>query len=403
MSGTTLPFLRKNARWLGAGAMMTGLSTFGQTSFISLYSGEIRDAYALTDGAWGLIYAAGTLGSAALMLLAGGLTDRFRARDLASVAMLGLALTALVMWSGPPVAALPLVILGLRFFGQGWLSHVPTVAVGRWFSANRGVGIAASKMGFSVGEATLPVVFVALAASVGWQGSWVAAAAVLLLAIPILRMLLRTERHPRGTVGDIGTYGMQGRHWTRGDALRHWLFWALIPPLLAQPVFATAFFFQQVHLVELKGWNLPAFVGFYPAYTLTAVGGLILGGVACDRLGVRRVAPFMLMPMVPGLVVAALFEGLWAGAFGLMSIGLMAGLSNAVTGTLWPELYGTRHLGSIRAVATSLMVFATAIGPAVTGLLIDAGVDYRTQLIAMACYATVMGAVLAIALRRAPV
>jgi len=60
-------------------------------------------------------------------------------------------------------------------------------------------------------------------------------------------------------------------------------------------------------------------------------------------------------------------------------------------------------LGSIRAVATSLMVFATAIGPAVTGLLIDAGVDYRTQLIAMACYATVMGAVLAIALRRAPV
>lgn len=402
MAEAKLPFLRRNARWLGAGAMMTGLSSFGQTSFISLYSGEIRGTYDLSDGEWGLIYAVGTLASAVLMLFTGGLTDRFRARDLATVAMLGLACTAMVLWSGPPLAALPLIILGLRFFGQGWLSHVPSVAVGRWFSANRGTGIAATKLGFSLGEATLPVIFVALAATVGWQGSWAAAALVLIGAIPLLRYLLRTERDPRGMVSDVGTPGMGGQHWTRSQALRHWLFWALVPALLCQPIFATAFFFQQVHLVELKGWSLSAFVGFYPAYTLAAVGGLILGGMASDQFGARRIAPWMLLPMIPGLIVAALGQGIWAGAVGLISIGAMAGFANAVAGTLWPELYGTRNLGSIRAVATSLMVFATALGPAVTGLLIDAGVDYRAQLIAMALYSAAMCVVLAVSLRRAP-
>lgn len=402
MKGVALPFLRQNAPWLGAGAMMTALSTFGQTSFISLYSGQIRGAYGLSDGDWGLIYAAGTLTSAVLMLLFGGLTDRFRARDLASFAMLGLALTALVMWAGPPVFALPLIILGLRFFGQGWLSHVPSVAVGRWFAANRGTGIAAAKLGYSIGEATLPVIFVALSVWIGWRGSWAAAALVLIVAIPIMRRLLRTERDPRGQAQDTGTPGMGAVHWTRRDALRHWLFWALLPPMLAQPIFSTAFFFQQVHLMELKGWSLTAFVGFYPLYTLAAVVGLILGGVACDRIGVRRVAPWMLVPMVPGLIVAAVFEALWAGGLALLAIGAMAGLSNAVAGTLWPELYGTRHLGSIRAIATSLMVFATALGPAVTGLLIDAGVDYRAQLVAMAAYTAMMCVVLAVSLRRAP-
>ena len=34
----------------------------------------------------------------------------------------------------------------------------------------------------------------------------------------------------------------------------------------------------------------------------------------------------------------------------------------ALLGALWPELYGTRNLGSIKALATSAMVFATALG-----------------------------------------
>ena len=39
----------------------------------------------------------------------------------------------------------------------------------------------------------------------------------------------------------------------------------------------------------------------------------------------------------------------------------------------WAEIYGVRYLGSIKALTTALMVFSTAFGTAIFGLLIDQG------------------------------
>ena len=39
----------------------------------------------------------------------------------------------------------------------------------------------------------------------------------------------------------------------------------------------------------------------------------------------------------------------------------------------WAEIYGVRYIGSIKALTTALMVFSTAFGTAIFGLLIDKG------------------------------
>ncbi|RED18325.1 MFS transporter [Pontivivens insulae] len=395
-----LSFFRHNARWLGAGFAMTLLSTFGQTSFIALYSSDIRETYGISHGAWGAIYMIGTLASGLLMLFAGSLTDNIRARILASGAMIGLALIALWFFAGVPLWLLPLAIMGLRFFGQGALSHIPTVSTGKWFAANRGRAIATVKTGYAAGEATLPLIFVALIAIIGWQASWAVAAVLLLIGAALVSFLLRTERDPRIAVDQLESTGLNHHHWTRKEVLCHWLFWVLLPGIIAQPVFSTAFFFQQAHLVEVKGWTLTQFVSFYPAYTLLSVASLIAGGMACDRYGSHRVAPFMLLPLAAALTIAALGQTLWAAALSLILLGAMSGTANAVVGTLWPDLYGTRHLGAVRAVMTAIMVFATAAGPGITGFLIDAGVAYEYQLLAMATYSLTMCAVFHIALTR---
>ena len=72
----SLSFLRANARLLAFGVLMTFCSSMGQTFFISLFSGEIRTAFALSDGDFGSLYAVATLGSAAVLLWAGRLIDR---------------------------------------------------------------------------------------------------------------------------------------------------------------------------------------------------------------------------------------------------------------------------------------------------------------------------------------
>ncbi|MEX0310089.1 MAG: MFS transporter, partial [Tateyamaria sp.] len=51
-----LHFLASNRRWLGAGALLTLLSSFGQTFFISIFAAEIQAEFQLGHGAWGAIY-----------------------------------------------------------------------------------------------------------------------------------------------------------------------------------------------------------------------------------------------------------------------------------------------------------------------------------------------------------
>ena len=385
--GGYLRFVRDNAPWLAAGGLLTFGSSFGQTYFISIFAGEIRAEFGLSHGEWGAIYALGTLVSASLMFCVGGLADGYRTRTLAIWNLGVFAAICLAMAAVPAAWLLAVVIFGLRFCGQGMMSHLAAVSTGRWFSAARGRAISVVSMGYSLGEALLPVVFVALMAAFGWRQAWVVAALILLAYVPLMRRLLRAERHPRGQAADDGGTGMLGRHWARGEALRHWLFWACVPGLLAQPVFGTAFFFQQVHLVETKGWTLAGFVALFPIYTAASLTALILGGGLVDRLGAGRVMPLYLLPLVAGLCAISLSDSLWVAGAGMVMIGATQGLSAAVMGAFWPEYYGTRNLGAIRAVAMSLMVFASALGPAGTGALIDLGVSYDVQLRGMAAAA----------------
>ena len=53
---------------------------------------------------------------------------------------------------------------------------------------------------------------------------------------------------------------------------------------------------------------------------------------------------------------------------------------------MWPEVYGTRHLGAVRSLIVAFMVFSTAVGPGLTGTLIDLGVSYPAQIFVMGLY-----------------
>ena len=54
-------------------------------------------------------------------------------------------------------------------------------------------------------------------------------------------------------------------------------------------------------------------------------------------------------------------------------IGISNGLANVLGSSTWAEIYGVKYIGSIKALTTAFMVFATAFGTAVFGLLIDYG------------------------------
>lgn len=381
-----LRFLINNRLFLLAGFLLTFTSSFGQTYFISLFAAEIKGAFGLSDGSWGGIYTIGTTLSAITMIWAGALTDRFRVRQLSLGVMILLALACVAMSLVPNGFLLIFVIYALRLMGQGMLSQLGAVAMSRWFIATRGRALSLSSMGFAVGQAVLPIIFVALLATVDWRNLWLLAAVCIVVLIPVMQMLLQQERTPQSMADDTQSLGMGGRHWTRGEMLRHPLFYILIPLVLGPSAWGTALFFQQVHLTEVKGWSLVSFVALMPIYTVASIAFTFITGWAVDRIGVKWIVPFQMIPFGISFLVLAYADTIFMAGVGLVIFGIGQGTQGTATSAFWAVFYGTRNLGAIKAAAAALMVFGSAIGPGITGAFIDFGVDFPNQMIPIAFF-----------------
>ncbi|PQO24446.1 MFS transporter [Rhodobacteraceae bacterium WD3A24] len=397
-----LSFLGLNAHWLAAGFLLTFASSFGQTFFISIFAGEIRGVFGLSNGQWGGIYTLATTASAATMVWMGGLADRFRARALGVAVLFGLAAATLAMAAVPNVWALVVVIFLLRLTGQGMTTQVAMVAIARWFAASRGRALSVATLGVATGEAFLPLSFVALMGVFDWRWLWGIATVIVLALVPVLMGLLRTERTPQSLAsGARRSPGLFGRDWTRGEVLRHWLFWLMVPTLLGPAMFNTAFFFHQVHFAATKGWDHVALVALFPFYSMFNVGAMIASGWAVDRFGSGRITSVFLLPMAAGYLLLAQAPSPATAWPGLVLMGVTTGTAATISAAFWAEFYGTRHLGAIRATTTAVMVFGTALGPGITGALIDFGIEFRDQLPAIAGYLAAASALAWIGVARA--
>lgn len=383
-----------------SGALLTLLSSFGQTFFISIFAAEIQTEFSLSHGSWGGIYALGTTTSAVVMIWAGGLTDKFRVRTLGPAVLLLLAFACLLMAFNPYAWFLPIVIFALRLSGQGMTTHIALVAMARWFVAARGRALSISALGFSVGQAVLPIIFVMLLGVMDWRILWIFAAFISLAGVPLLIRLLRQERTPQSMANENPSFGMDARFWTRIDAIRHPLFWCMVPSILGPSAFNTAFFFHQVHFAGLKDISHVTLVAQFPLYTAVSVGAMLLSGWGLDKFGTPRLIPFFQVPMIAAFIVFGLAENLYGIVIGFVMLGLTAGASATLPSAFWAEFYGTKYIGSVKALAAAVMVLGSAIGPGITGLLIDYNVGLEIQFYWIAAYFALATLVLWLGVRR---
>ncbi len=388
-----LHFIRSNARWLAGGFLLSFFSSFGQTYFISLSAGEIRAEYGLTNGQWGGLYMMATLASAVTLLWVGRSVDAWRAGLVGAASLCGLAIACLMMGFGQGIVLLGVTVWLLRLFGQGMCIHVATTAIAKWFVAQRGRALSLTTIGIDCGAAILPLAFVFIMQAAGWRTAWfVAAAMALFVVAPLVGSLLRVDRAPRAS--DPVSTRPAVRDWTRGEALRDPLFYLLLAGVLIPPFVGTTIAFHQVYLTELRGWSLATFASGYPLFSGATVVSALLCGSLIDRFTALRILPVFLLPLIIGTVTLALGREEWTIFAWMACFGMALGTSGTLLGAVWPEVYGTAHLGAIRSVIVAATVFATAAGPGLTGMLIDQGYDYSMQMMAMAVMAAIMMAIL---------
>ncbi len=389
-----ITFLRENFRWIAGGFLLTYFSSIGQTFFISASVGEWRSMFDLSHGQFGQLYMLATLASAMVLPFAGKIVDIMPEHRVIALVAPALAAAALLAAHAPSIPVLILAIFLLRLLGQGMMTHIALTATGRWFAAQRGRAVSLVVLGHQGGEATLPLMFASLASLVSFQAGWTGAALlVLVVALPLGVWAYRTPRSPRGVVMD---HPQSTRQWTRPEVIRDPVFWVLLTGVLAPAFIGTTIFFHQDYLTTLRGWPPLLFAQGLTLMAATTVAFALINGALIDRFGAVAVLPFFLLPLSIACLTAGLAVETWTVVVFMMLLGMSYGISSTLFGALWPEIYGTKHLGAVRSLVVSAMVLATAVGPGLTGTLIDMGLPLPDQLLAMSAYCLAISAVLAL-------
>ncbi len=377
--------------------MMAFFSSPGQTFFISLFSGQIRADLMLSHGQFGGIYSFATLLSAIVMIWSGVWVDRMDLRKFAILSVTGLMIGCLFMSFSVGLVSLLVGIFILRHMGQGLMFLASSTAMVRYLEENKGKASALGGMGYSVSEIVMPSLVIAMMVWFEWRTSWlIFGVAVAVLMIPLIRWLLENhdQRHSAylKTLQSKQLSGEKRAHlgqWTRREVIRDKLFYLFMPGLMSQPLLFTGFIFHQVHLVEAKNWTLSMWGTLFALYAIVSVLTKFFIGFWVDRYGAVRMVPLLALPMALGFVMLA-FSSHPVAAFGfLVFTGITVGFQNTVSAPFWAELYGVRHLGSIKSLATSTMVFSSALSPIVLGWMIDQEVSIEALSLAAAVYIVV--------------
>jgi len=388
-------FMRDNGRWLGGGFLLMLFSSFGQTFFIGMSGNDLRAVFGLSGGAFGGIYMLATLASALTLPWLGRTLDLMPGWKVARFTIPALAFACVLIAVAPNVAVLTLSLYLLRLFGQGMMTETAFTETGRWFVASRGRAMAVIVQGAQAGTAALPAVVVLVhGASGDWRTVWFASAAVLMLVgLPAIVALMRVERVPQSTEAKSPT-ARTARDWTRGEVIRDPMLYLLLAGVLAPSFIATVIFFHQGYLIETRHYDPLAFAAAFTVMSLVTVGFSFVSGALIDRFGSLNLLPWSLLPLAVSAAVAGSFTPVWGVYVFMFLLGISNGLTSTLFGALWPEVYGLANLGGIRAITVSAMVLSSALGPGITGALIDRGVPLPTQMLWMALWCVAASVVL---------
>jgi len=399
-------------RMVAFAAIALGMTGPGQTVGVSVFIDPMMQALDLSRSEISAAYLVGTLGGAFALPRIGRAIDEHGTRVSlgAAGALLGAMLIAMGGVRG--IATLAVGFVGIRMMGQGALGLVASNAVAPWFDRRRGLAIGIVTAVGSAMIAMIPLGSTAVIAAIGWRWTWVALGLMVWFVIlPIARFGFVDRPGDRGQLVDgwqpspggpagvpvvplvrsrlagVISGGSRGRRqvaptvdWTRAEALRTPMFWALTSASAATAMLGTALGFHQIDLLGEQGLTVvEAAANFIPQTVATFVTVIAVGALS-DRIAPRWLITAS-MALLAGAMLAVPFvrPDVTAVIYGV-AIGASGAIAHSLAAASIPRLYGLRHLGAIRGATVGVGVAASALGPLALSLGYDATGSYVEML-----------------------
>ncbi|MDA7783635.1 MFS transporter [Candidatus Pelagibacter sp.] len=356
------------------GFIFTFFSSFGQSYFLGLFNSSIRDALSITHGQFGTIYASATLFSSLLLIWVGKKIDDVNIFKFALFVIILLSFACFFFSKVSSVFLLFIAIFLMRFSGQGMMSHTASTTISRYFTRTRGRALSISWFGLSSAEFIMPVLMVYLLTIIDWQNLWLIFSITVLIILPTASFLLiKNLNLDSREASDENIKEVEIKQWSRREVIKDYRFYIISLNMLAMPWIFTGFAVFQSFVQTSKGWGPYVIAQSFMSYSILSVLTLFLSGFLIDKFTSRKLLIYMNIPLLFSVVVLYFFDTPITAFLFLGLVGISNGFANILGSSTWAELYGVKYLGSIKALTTALMVFATAFGTALFGLLIDLG------------------------------
>ena len=357
------------------GFIFTFFSSFGQSFFLGLFNSSIRETLSITHGQFGSIYASATLLSSFILIWVGKKIDDINIFRFALYVTLLLAFSCFFFSKISSIVFLFIAVFLMRFSGQGLMSHTATTTISRFFTKSRGKALSIGWFGLSTAEFILPVLIVYLLTLTTWQNIWLSISVLILFFLPFISFALIKNLNfdSREDINDQNFVEKEIKNWTRVEVLKDYRFYVVCLNMLAMPWIATGVFVYQSYITESKEWGEFVIAQSFMAYSVLSVITLLGSGFLIDKFTSRKLLIFMNIPLLISMLVLFYLDISISAFIFLGLIGISNGLANVLGSSTWAEIYGVKYIGSIKALTTALMVFSTAFGTALFGLLIDKG------------------------------
>jgi predicted MFS family arabinose efflux permease len=365
--------LSLNKKVIIFGFIFTFFSSFGQSFFLGLFNAPIRNELGITHGQFGNIYAFATICSSLLLIWVGKKIDDYRILNYSFFVVILLFVSSLFFSFIDSIFFLVVGIFLMRLSGQGLMSHTSTTTISRFFEKSRGKALSTIWFGLSTAEFILPVLVTYFFLVYSWRTVWQGIAILVFLFLPfvILNTIKSINLDSREVDSDPKIKKVKIKSWRRRDVLKDYRFYIISLNMLAMPWMATGIFVYQSFISESKMWALYTIPKAFMVYSITSIVTLFLSGFLVDKFTGRKLILFMNIPLLLAMIILFQFNHeVFAYVF-LGLIGVSNGLANILGSSTWAEIYGVKYIGGIKALTAAFMVFSTAFGTALFGLLID--------------------------------
>lgn len=392
----------------------------GQTAGVSVFTDHLLATTGLSRLSLSNAYLIGTLTSGLLLPFGGAFIDRFGARLAVTGASLWLGLTLVFMSQSDRLAwlisqglspevyrpmtfgLLCLGFISLRFSGQGMLTLVSRITLGRWFHQRRGLASGTAGIFVSFGFSAAPLLLSFFIDGFGWRGAWLWLAVLVGIGMGGIGWLfyrdnpeecgLEMDRRS-GQAKDLAVAGdspsgasaaalvdAAPRDFTRAEALRTLGFWAVTLALASQALTVTGITFHLVDIGAAAGLPQKQIVAiFLPIGIVATVVGYLIG-LASDRFSLKWLFIFMMVFEAAGIVgMAHLDSWLFRGET-IIGLGVSGGCFSTLSAVTMPRYFGRRHLGAISGVEMMTLVIASAIGPSLLAWFYEVFSSYQRGL-----------------------